>query len=400
MSFGQTIFKNIRYTLANESIVKGLDGKLQIVESTDPAIVGLDEATTVDQVVDLLSNWFRKFIQNQEDSKIVLPLSGGLDSRMLASFLKNSGNVSAFTYGISFFQEKSYEVALAKECARNLGIDWNFIQLGNFHQFLDVNSSTYGPSMHAHSMYHFEFYSIIKRLLNEKNPPTVLSGIYGDLWAGSWKFNQKINRPEDLTSLSLNHGVVFTGNKRINFTTQSEIEFFEKKKNLLLNPQYRIIEAARMKSPLIRHLIYTPVKVGFKVDSPFLDVNISMAMLRLPQNLRENRIWQKSLVKSLQTKRRLIPLNRGNNLDLFGTYKVPLSEIVVNESWARSPLIEMLEGSDFTPPRVTRLGVILLLLSESRVCSKLFPKISQFKKKLLTKYANYTILYPISRFKD
>jgi hypothetical protein len=399
MGFGQTIFKNIKFTLSNESIVRDNSGKLSILENEDPTLISLEEESNVDEVRDLLSKWFFKFLQNNLNSTVILPLSGGLDSRMLASYLRDKPNVRAFTYGVSTFQGRSYEAVLARECARNFNIDWQLIRLGSFHNFLEMSSDYYGPSMHAHSMYHFEFFNKIKEVESERVPLTVLSGIYGDVWAGSWKFEKPILIPQDLLSLSLNHGVVFRGKNFMNSTTQTEAAFLEKKKDLLSSSRYRIIEAARLKAPLIRHLIYTPIERGFNVDSPFLDVNISMAMLRLPQHLRENRMWQRELVENIQPKHRLLPINRHNNLDLLGTYKVPLKELAVDKKWFHGPLLEMLDELDFTPPRVTKLGMAALYFSEFRRIVKCFPKIVSFKQNLLSKYANYVVLYPLSRIK-
>jgi hypothetical protein len=245
-------------------------------------------------------------------------------------------------------------------------------------------------------MYHFEFFNKIKEEVSDKTPLTVLSGIYGDIWAGSWKFEQQILSPKDLYSLSKNHGLVFTGNDVIKTITQTEAAFLEKKKELLSSSRYRIIEAARLKIPVIRHLIYTPVELGFNVESPFLQLNISMAMLRLPQHLRENRIWQREFVEKIQSRRRLLPLSRGNNLDFFGIYKVPLKELTLDKKLFNGP-IEMLGGLDSTPPpRVTKLGMAILYFSEFRIFIRLFPKILKFKQNLFAKYANYVILYPLS----
>lgn len=60
------------------------------------------------------------------DRPIVLPLSGGYDSRILAVYLKILGyeNVMCFTFG----KRSSKEVALSKRIAKSLGFSWHFVQ--------------------------------------------------------------------------------------------------------------------------------------------------------------------------------------------------------------------------------------------------------------------------------
>lgn len=60
------------------------------------------------------------------NDQIALPLSGGLDSRLLAIALKDRGyeNVVAFTYGVA----ETAEVRISREVAEALGYRWEFIQ--------------------------------------------------------------------------------------------------------------------------------------------------------------------------------------------------------------------------------------------------------------------------------
>ena len=60
------------------------------------------------------------------ESQIVLPLSGGLDSRLLAVALKDRGyeNVVTFTYGV----DETAEVRISREVAEAVGYRWEFIQ--------------------------------------------------------------------------------------------------------------------------------------------------------------------------------------------------------------------------------------------------------------------------------
>ena len=65
---------------------------------------------------------------SEKNQIVYLPLSGGMDSRLLAWALKNislGGDIIAFTYGQSLDQE---EVAISQRVANELGIKWEFIE--------------------------------------------------------------------------------------------------------------------------------------------------------------------------------------------------------------------------------------------------------------------------------
>jgi asparagine synthase (glutamine-hydrolysing) len=61
--------------------------------------------------------------------QIVLPLSGGYDSRLIATLLRRSGydNVLAFSYGVP----GNVEAAISKRVADALGFRWTFIEYSN-----------------------------------------------------------------------------------------------------------------------------------------------------------------------------------------------------------------------------------------------------------------------------
>lgn len=85
---------------------------------------------------------FRKELENNLDlvmnrmlasigsSRILLPLSGGLDSRLLATWLVNQGvnNLLAFSYGESASQP---EAKISREVASRLGIPFEFVELSS-----------------------------------------------------------------------------------------------------------------------------------------------------------------------------------------------------------------------------------------------------------------------------
>ncbi len=70
---------------------------------------------------------FRKMLTQIGDRQIVVPLSAGNDSRLVASVLKHLGakNVKCYSYGT----KGNFEAKIAKTIAHKLGYEWKFIQL-------------------------------------------------------------------------------------------------------------------------------------------------------------------------------------------------------------------------------------------------------------------------------
>lgn len=68
----------------------------------------------------------KNLIDYADGRQIVIPLSGGYDSRLIASLIKESGyqSVIAFTYGAKGNKEAKY----SKIVADSLGIDWHFVE--------------------------------------------------------------------------------------------------------------------------------------------------------------------------------------------------------------------------------------------------------------------------------
>ncbi|TMP45700.1 hypothetical protein CWB96_10980 [Pseudoalteromonas citrea] len=69
---------------------------------------------------------FQRLITHADGRQIVLPLSGGFDSRLIAASLKrlNYNNVVCFSYGV----ENNKEASLSQKIAAGLGFEWHFIE--------------------------------------------------------------------------------------------------------------------------------------------------------------------------------------------------------------------------------------------------------------------------------
>ena len=79
-----------------------------------------------DKFLSLLDSSVTRAIKFANGRQIVLPLSGGYDSRLIATLLKKNKyhNVYCFTYG----SKDSFEVDISKKVADKLGFTWKFIE--------------------------------------------------------------------------------------------------------------------------------------------------------------------------------------------------------------------------------------------------------------------------------
>ena len=100
---------------------------------------------------------------------------------------------------------KVLKLFMPKKISEIYNTQWEQIELRNFYEYLDQWIELYGISTHTHGMYHIEFYTKIFEKYKFKQP-TFLSGIFGDIWAGSINY-EDINSFQDIIKLGYTHGL-------------------------------------------------------------------------------------------------------------------------------------------------------------------------------------------------
>jgi hypothetical protein len=397
--FGTTPIKNVQFTLPNTKLIKTQTGKLELEQMPDPTLGYLGKSAQETKVLGKIESWMTEFHSTcrAESRDIILPLSGGLDSRILAYFSRASNNVHTFSYGTTINQSRCKEVKIGEAVAKKASLNWEHIELGKFHNYLAEVNQVYGPTTHAHSMYHFEFYSKIKQRLPKPQNSTVLSGIFGDVWAGSWNF-ENISNPSSLRKLAVTHGMKAS---RLlidpdNEATPQEELFFEKNKDLLRDPLFRIIAAARFKAILLRHLVDTPAALGFQTASPFLDLELAIGMLTLDPNRRVNRQWQVDFLQSV------LPINNKTEIkaqtlnvsDMYGTFKVKLPKLSATK---KTPfqIRKILENNPSKGLKITRLKFLFNVYLNIPFLSRVRQKMRFRNISFLERYSDYMLMYPV-----
>ena len=224
-------------------------------------------------------------IEHFSDLDLIVPTSGGFDSRLVNEVIEEKSKVFSFTYGISSSQDKSFEVVNAKKLSEILNINWKMISLNKISPHVKSWHKLFGSSVHLHGMYQIEFYSKISKL---KKNGILLSGIVGDSWAGSIDFID-LKKPLDIFKLTYNHNVSLK--QKLTSYDDGIEEFYCNKNNF--NSKTQVIQVIRIKMVLLSFLMTIPEYFGFPSYSPFLDFDCVKLFLSIPHEQRKNRLWLK-----------------------------------------------------------------------------------------------------------
>lgn len=289
---GQTPLRDVRFLLPSSRLTRSDDGRITIEIPDDPVEKLMPARSTAAGVLEMLEERVRQW-EARTAGPIVLPLSGGYDSRLLASFCREREMLRAFSYGLCDRQERSCEIVYARAVADALGIQWSPVPLGKFHRFFDDWESLYGPAVHAHGMYQFEFYESLRASLGP-GETALLSGIIGDGWSGGAAIG-RVDTPGQVLHLSYSHGMCADSGQMLHPVGERPLVegYFARNREKLREEPFRVVEAMRMKLLLLSYLFRVPESFGFRPWSPFLDRDIALAMVALPREDRRGRRWQR-----------------------------------------------------------------------------------------------------------
>lgn len=155
-----------------------------------------------DSIEELSDRVFKRLIQSVNNKTIVVPLSGGYDSRYIVAMLKKLGykKVICFSYG----KKTSYEAKISKNVAEKLGFEWFFVEYTSqtFKNYPDQDVKLYYRYAHNFSsMPHFQDFNAIRTLKNEGKIPldsVIVPGHSGDLLRGDFTYSLVNNLGDDL----------------------------------------------------------------------------------------------------------------------------------------------------------------------------------------------------------
>lgn len=331
LDFGYCVFehtpvKDVHLLRYSSRLLTGPAG-IRVEYLDDPTREWFDRSSTVDEVLEVATSVLDTAVQGVK-GEIVVPTSGGLDSRFINLLISDRSRVRTFTYGVNDRPNESQEVVKARELARRLGLKWETIEIGEFHRYLEDWDALYGPSVHAHGMYQMEFYH--KILPRVAPASTVISGAFGDTLAGE---NPRVSRvrvlehPDDLLRV-FRFGQMCADSKASVFTSQrlgwqKQIDEDPRLRTELLP---RLVTEMRLQAPLFSYLYTAPRSLGLECRAPFIDAELARRMLTLPWEIRDERRWQRVLFrhKGLDLEGANLPGDWRNTLNLRAIRRVPL----------------------------------------------------------------------------
>lgn len=192
----KTLYKEIKQLQAGEKIQFNLEGNLNQIKPKSTRFFEYYPNSSVNKSMDeyaeehktILSEIFKKLIKEHEGKTFVVPLSGGLDSRLIVSELKKRGciNVVCFTYG----KVSNAESLISKEIASKLGYDWFFVEYTRDTWREAYKSSSFQKYLYTTdnfcSLPHIQDWPCIWKLKKENKIPSdsvMLPGHTGDFLA-------------------------------------------------------------------------------------------------------------------------------------------------------------------------------------------------------------------------
>ena len=328
--FEQTMFKDIQFMRFYSKLV--ISSKIEIIYKADPVLEKsfLEHTSREEDAITLMQKYVSR-VEKKIDGEIILPTSGGYDSRMLNYLVTDKTRIRSFTYGISKNQNKSTEVVYAKKIAEKYKTHWEQIELNEFHNYIDKWVDIYGISTHLHGMYHIEFYTKISKKYSFSNS-SFLSGIGGDWWNG------KIVMPDTFSFDELGQIAYFNGMNldihylKIKKRNDTDLKQFFEENSFLLSSKYKNIVMARMKILLISYLLEIPEYFGLPAWTPFLNYDIVKATLNIPEDRRKKIVWQKDFFTrvGLNLESMSLQSSKSNNLNYEITKKSNLEPIDID----------------------------------------------------------------------
>lgn len=406
-AFQTTVFRDVEFSSPGEFIT--LDSTKSVIDRkiSNRPFTNIQPDKTADIALETIEAWINNW-ENSFEGDIILPLSGGLDSRLLLSLIKNKKRVHTYTYGISAKSSSSHEVRIAAKLARSFNVKWKHIELDGYHRHLEKWNSLFGPSTHAHGMYQIEFYEQISKM-HEPNS-RVLSGIIGDAWAGSKKF-EKVCSPSDVVNLALTHGLsdsqlersagFTTNNSKATFTAITS--YFEENRSILEDERMRVVESMRIKMMLLRYLLLVPRHFGFVTESPFLDSHVAQTMLSIKSEQWNDRKWQKDYFDNRRLNPRwLIPPSTQNVLNLKAVINGEVPSLGVNKSEYVN--LDWIDHNTFAKKHKLSIA-FWYLVSRSNFISlvgskllKIFLKRQTKSDEILKLYNRFLLVYPLAPY--
>jgi len=267
------------------------------------------------QELDKISkNVFKRLIKSiDNNATIVIPLSGGYDSRYVATMLKklNYKNVICFSYG----KKDNQEAMISKKVANKLGYKWFFVEYTPekwFNWFSQKERTRYQKfAENLCSVMHTQDFLAVKELKNKKLIPEnsiFVPGHSGDMLGGS-QGPKKINFKKRYTLndiikhlLESNYIPLGSKNKKIFLSKiKNSLHQIYTKKILNLEEYVNLIESYVLSNKVAKFVINS-VRIyeffNYQWRIPLWDIELVSFWLKIPLKYRsKNELYNEYLMR-------------------------------------------------------------------------------------------------------
>ena len=253
----------------------------------------------------VLENVFRRLIKSANGRQIVVPLSGGYDSRLIAAMLKKLDykNVVCYTVG----RENNSEYLIAKEVAQSLGYPYHFIFTGD-KKFTEnyTDDETFkryykfsGSFFNLFWMYeYFGVKYLTDYSLVEKNAIFV-PGCLGDGIAGSRITAKDVKISDSIKILTKKLGeYLFPFGKPTKKNLEKISRFIAHQNDKLATSVFEDIAIKAWSARHINNFTRLYEFFGYDARLPFWDNEMLEFFRTLPANLKYNKLFYVNFLKT------------------------------------------------------------------------------------------------------
>jgi hypothetical protein len=312
----RTLKQGVRRMLSNQTLLWSSSG---ISINSTNADLTLKPRGKISEIIQCTTESLKRDCLKK--SQIIIPLSGGYDSRFLASIVKQKlhKKFSSFTYSLLGYRNDCYESKVSKVVAQKLSSPWSSFDLTGYSIYEKTITDWAGGFTHINGDYYEMFAEQVLREYgeNQRQESLVISGIVGDLWCGKVKANFSSNIK--IENLLYNHGsclykwMLSENEIKIRTKAESELKLFFSER--IYSNETFLLELVRAKVGLLSFLCYSFERRGLPCSAPFLEKKVVEAVLSLDKEERLLRKWQDNYFESIgiadaQLPKVLLRLNR------------------------------------------------------------------------------------------
>lgn len=330
----KTIHPNIKQIPAGNILVVDLNNqnKFNLIKSFQYSSLKNDNSTIhllINQHKQIFSNSINRLISRANGKTIVIPLSSGLDSRLLALQLKlnNYKNVICFSYGKS---NNSASIK-SKKTAKKLGFKWVFVEYTRSLWRKTYNSDLFKDYFfnadNLSSIPHIQDWISLNYLITNNiipNDSILVPGHTGDFLANGHippKFNHVTNietlvneiiikhyRVNNFKSLSQEERAGIRARIKDNLCSSDKFD------NNYAKELFQCFDWSERQSKFIINSVRVYDFFNFEWALPFWDLELVNFWIKIPFSLKNDKLLYKSYIKYIDT------------FNVFDDVVIPLSE--------------------------------------------------------------------------